>query len=365
MIGTALVGVVPAAGAEVPLGTHRVTADLGPHSASLKPADSSTLGLPGSDPVGEISVPAHFHPTGFPVREAYTGLSPGPRDQTTAPSSPVGHEGRSALPNFSGGGGSVTVSGTVLEAGVPHRPAAGALITVETIGTLCQLTNGCATTLTGGNGNFSIGGIAPGTIQVTVSAPWNVTNYTTLFDVPSGPASTGIMYIIPDAIVSGCVEGVDSTHEPAPGIEVTGFSQIGGAPATPAAITNTQTGCFDSPGVPVPPGPAFLDFNSTSPFPIYEDNFTDVDLQPGEHYALSTPVYLNVGERVIVEPYDTVTKQRIDQAGFITVSLYHRPSGFGFGWGQPLNETLVASGPMDTPTTRAVWSSRTSPSVRR
>ncbi|MCI4324163.1 MAG: carboxypeptidase-like regulatory domain-containing protein, partial [Thermoplasmata archaeon] len=344
MVGTVLVGVAPATGAGAPLGTHLASSSLGPHSASLNPAVGSTFGLPGSDPVGEISVPAHFQPTGFPVHEPPTGSMPGYRNDTLAPTSPGHRVVHSAAPNFSGLGGNVTVMGTVLEGAVPHRPAAGALITVETIGSSCQLTNGCATTLTAGNGNFSIGGIAPGTIQVTVSAPWNVTNYTTLFDVPSGLASTGIIYILPDAVVSGCVEGVDSTHEPAAGIEVTGFSRLGGAPATPAAITNSQTGCFDSPGVPIPPGPAVLDFNSTSPYPIYEDNFTDLDLQPGQHYTLPAPVYMNVGVRVVVEPYDTVTKALINESGFITISIVHRPSGFGLGWGQPVLESQVAMG---------------------
>ncbi|MCI4324070.1 MAG: carboxypeptidase regulatory-like domain-containing protein, partial [Thermoplasmata archaeon] len=205
----------------------------------------------------------------------------------------------------------VIITGTVLEGPSPNVPISGASVSVETVGRACTSIAACPIASTNHSGGFILTRVEPGTIIVTVQVGANMTNETTLFNVSAGATvSTGIIYMVPDAIVSGCVKGDDPEHEPAADIQVAGYSRDGRLEALSPVTTNTNNGCFNTPGVPVPPGPAVIDFTpEAGASGFYEANDTYVDLYPGEHYSLPYTVYLTVGVRVLAIPYDSVTKQ--------------------------------------------------------
>ncbi|MCI4323132.1 MAG: carboxypeptidase regulatory-like domain-containing protein [Thermoplasmata archaeon] len=329
------------------VGTHPISTAL-PSTATpaTNPAVPPTSGLPGTNPTSVISLPPDFRPTGFLAppppspNSNSTGSSTLP--PATAPAPSNSETGAGIHPLAAPGG--VTVTGTVLAQPPPQLPISGATVTVETVGQAC--TPGCPSVTTGDTGTFTVANVDPGTILVTVQAGDNLTNYTTLFGVTAGSVSAGTIYLVPDAIVSGCIKGADPTHEAVSGVAISGVTRDGSLQAVPDFFSGSN-GCFNTPGVAVPPGPSVIDFTPPEGSE-YLKNDTYVDLAPGQHFRLPYTVYLSVGVTVSVNLWDSVSKRQITGGqGYVALTVTSRSTGVSFGQGEavPIGETPSAYAP--------------------
>ncbi|MCI4323167.1 MAG: carboxypeptidase regulatory-like domain-containing protein [Thermoplasmata archaeon] len=227
----------------------------------------------------------------------------------------------------------------------PHHPIGDANVYGSDLGVPCDPTGCPLYARTAFNGTFLLNGVGVGNIVVSVTDGWNLTNYTVLYNVTKGTGnlSTGDIGLVPDAIVSGCVEGADYSHEGAPDVSVVGETRDGTVQGTPTAVTSSPSGCFS--GVAVPPGPAEIEFTPSSGSE-YESNDTFVDLAPGQHYELPAPIYLPVGVLVTIEPWDPNLHAPVnDGYPFLTKSVPYDGvtfrsalTGASFGPGTPVKE---------------------------
>ncbi|MCI4323763.1 MAG: hypothetical protein L3K03_07075 [Thermoplasmata archaeon] len=294
----------------------------------------------------------NFHSTGFQATSTSggwlgNGSSQSNRSNGSAVATGSASAGRSSSDVPFGSSGGVIVEGTVLRAEpLPHVPISGATVSVQAVGQACVPS--CPTVLTNNSGRFTANNVDPGTILVTVVAGDNMTNYTTLFGVTAGTVSAGTIYLVPDAIVSGCIKAA-GWNTSVPGVRITASTRDGALEASPAFYSGSN-GCFNTPGVAVPPGPAVIDFtppegtdylNSQNTYVAqpspYLPNNTFVDLGPGQHYNLPFTVYLTVGVNVTVTPWNSVTKHAITSGqGFVAITLRSRLTGVSFGQGTAL-----------------------------
>jgi Carboxypeptidase regulatory-like domain len=207
----------------------------------------------------------------------------------------------------------VAATGYVRSSIAPFNPVSGALVTVTPVGAICG-TNSCPPAYTTSTGFFTVN-VIPKADQITVSAGYFVSNYTILTNVTlgGGPYYLGTIYLVPDGIVTGVVQGCDASHEPVPGVVATGTTRDGKIIATPSAITNAK-GQFT---VAVPPGPAEVQFTPKQQWGKYFGTTVFVDVQPGQTVQVvvdpANPgvVCLQVGVIVTLTPYNTVTGAKI------------------------------------------------------
>ncbi|MCI4324050.1 MAG: carboxypeptidase-like regulatory domain-containing protein [Thermoplasmata archaeon] len=296
--------------------------------------------LPGANPSGQTHLPAHLAGTAFalplqappghpsaasPVSSASTAASP----VAASPRAPTGF-----------GPATTTITGRVLNTSSPYAAISGANVVEDPIGVDCTgQESGCPTGTTNSQGNYTITDVAPGNMELVVTVGWYESNYTTLYNVPSGAYNAGVIYLVPDAVVSGCVYGA-ADLKPAKNIQISGWTRDLSVEALPTTFSSGSNGCFNTPGVAVPPGPAVIQY--APPAGLYESNDTFVDLQPGQHYALPFKVYLTEGVRVTAEPYDSTTGNPINGglggAGYVATTLKGTLNQISFSQGLSVSE---------------------------
>ncbi|MCI4324051.1 MAG: hypothetical protein L3K03_08615, partial [Thermoplasmata archaeon] len=321
------------------------TAELGPVVPDVSPSISHPLPqaapLAGANPQGETPLPTDFLATHvnllrpMPARET-------PSASETSPNLPASPDASPPSPTpFGAAVATATITGRVLNSSAPYAPISGATVVIDPIGVDCTgLASGCPSTTTDALGNYSIAGVAPGNLQIEVTAGWFVNNYSTEYGVPIGPFDAGTIHLVPDAVVSGCVLGA-ADHRPAHDVAISGWTRDLSVEALPTTFASSSTGCFNTPGVAVPPGPGLLEFSPSAG--IYESNDTFVDLSPGEHYTLPYTVYLTEGVRVLAEPYDSVTGAPIPTGGLVAFSLQGTRSGVAFAQGTAVDSGVECS----------------------
>ncbi|HEV2316334.1 MAG TPA: carboxypeptidase regulatory-like domain-containing protein [Thermoplasmata archaeon] len=204
-----------------------------------------------------------------------------------------------------------TASGTVecgaicLPPASPYSAISGALVTPYPVGAVCP-NQTCPPVYSSTTGAFTVS-VLEGSDQVQICAGYYVCNYTVLTNVTAGSSySLGTLYLVPDGLVTGVVEGNDSTHEKVPGIQATGSTRDGKIIATPSVVTGSN-GQFT---VPVPPGPSEVNFQPLLRWGLYFGATIFVDVPPGQTLDVGV-VELEVGVVVTVTPYDSVTGQPV------------------------------------------------------
>ncbi len=127
--------------------------------------------------------------------------------------------------------------------------------------------------------------------------------------------SVGTILMVPDGIVIGSVH-IDTAGQPAiSGVSVQGCNRGCTVVSAPTVSTNS-TGGFR---VPVPPGTAAqVDFQPPGITPIYQQNFTTVEVGAGQTDNIGT-VYLEPNAVVKAELYDQVTGSPISGSMAMTV----------------------------------------------
>ncbi|HEV2316022.1 MAG TPA: hypothetical protein VGV89_00385 [Thermoplasmata archaeon] len=294
-----------------------------PSTASPRYVPGPYLGQsPSSAPLtNEI---ATAYPSNLPTPTAaqflafanHGGFDGQPLNPSTSPSSSGSATRAPAAPTTAATSGTATATGTV-EDSLTHATISGVLVAPSPIGGDCT-NQSCPPTYTSSTGTFTVS-LLLGADQITFSAGYYVTNYTVVVNVTAGHNyPLGIIYMVPDAIVCGTVEGNDSLHETIAGVQVSGESRDTRLTATPTAITGGN-GQFT---VPVPPGASELILQPVQKWGLYFGTTYFVDLPAGA----GVKSCVNIG--IILLPVGVV----------VTASLYNRetrtavPVNYGAYW---------------------------------
>ena len=307
-------------------GSHLSTPSTTP-STSSTPSPTSALPFTGSSaPSGPANAGtiAAYPPAGsqFPGVRQYIyshanlqGISIPSSAPVSSPTAPLGVHPASGTNQLA------TATGTIEDTFAPHSGISGALVSPNPIGGVCQ-NQSCPPVYSGSSGYFSVK-ILQGSDQITIAAGYYVSNFTVLTNVTAGSTyNLGIIYLVPDAQCTGYVEGNDSTHEAVPGVIVTGSTRDGKIIATPSTVTDSK-GHFD---VPVPPGPAEIQFSPLAKWGIYIGTTVFVDAAPGYVGSCGLGiVHMTVGVIVTATPYNLLTgKKIVPMAGYIAMQVCAR-----------------------------------------
>jgi hypothetical protein len=221
-----------------------------------------------------------------------------------------------------------TVESAVTQSNPTSSPISGVAVSVSPIGGACP-TNGCPPTQTSSSGGFTVKILAGTGDQLNFQAGWYLDNYSVITNVSVGAMiNVGVVYLVPEGVVTGIVQGNDSSHEAIPQVEVTGSTRDGKLLSIPSTSTNSK-GVFS---VPVPQGPAEVQFSPVAGWSLYFGTLIYVDVTPGTTLNVGV-VRLPVGTAVVTSTVkDLSTHQPVPGGN----------CGFGVCWAMKICSRAIA-----------------------
>jgi hypothetical protein len=333
--------------------------------SSAMPHSVPSVMVPGSDPAGQSFQNAPL--LAAEVMEGRSIFQPSPSLSLLSPSPAPATPGSGLTP--------VTPGSPVTSLGNPGSippavptPESSAVPTGTVIGTVEQSTTSaglggvaiqaysgsglancpiktCAQVTSTSNGSFSV--TAPvGADYVQFSLSFNLTNITYCTVVQGLTTSVGVVYLVPEAVLTGIVEANTSSHPKLPGTSVTAVSDDNTLFGQPVGASNSQ-GAFTA---GLPPVPSIVTFSP--PFG-YQSTFLFETAAPGQHLDIGV-VYVQKDPVVEAQFYDAVTGQPISgsctvalttQCNAITVCSAITPSDCGQQGAATGASTVVGVGP--------------------